>query len=152
MVTAVWLSAAVENTWLFLVGNGRVALDQLGEDAAQRFDAEGQRRDVQQQHVLDVAFEHAALDGGADGDHFIGIHAAMRFFPEKVFHDLDDFRHAGHSADEHDFIDVPGRHAGVGQGFPAGFDRPLDQVVHQLFQPARGSAWSPCVWARWHRP
>src|SRR2546427_731639 len=41
--------------------DGRVALDQPGEHAAQRLDAEGQRRDVQQQNVLHLAFQYAAL-------------------------------------------------------------------------------------------
>ena len=52
---------------LALLGrDGGVALDQLGHDAAQRLDAERQRRHVEQQHVLDVALQHAGLDGGAD--------------------------------------------------------------------------------------
>ena len=52
---------------LALLGrDGGVALDQAREHAAQRLDAERQRRHVEQQHVLDVALEHAGLDGGAD--------------------------------------------------------------------------------------
>ena len=55
MVTAVWPSSAVENVWLFLVGIVRIAIDQPREHAAERFDAERQRRHVEQQHILDVA-------------------------------------------------------------------------------------------------
>ena len=32
-----------------------------------------ERRDVEQQHVLDVAAQHAGLDGGADGDDLVGV-------------------------------------------------------------------------------
>ena len=44
-----------------------VFLDELGHHATEGLDAEGQRGHVQQQHVLDVALQHATLDGGADG-------------------------------------------------------------------------------------
>ena len=37
----------------------RVAVDQLGEHSAQRFDAQRKRRHVQQQHVLYFAAQHA---------------------------------------------------------------------------------------------
>ena len=78
------------------------------------------------------------MDRGADGDDFVGIHAPVRLLAEEVLHDLNDFRHAGHAADQHDFVDVAGRHAGVGQRLSAGLDRALDQVVDQLFQPGAG--------------
>ena len=49
----------------------RVLLDELGHHAAERLDAERQRRHVEQQHVLDLALQHAALDRGADGDRLV---------------------------------------------------------------------------------
>ena len=58
-------------------GDGGVALDELGHDAALGLDAEGQRRDVEQQDVLDLALEHAGLDGGADGDDLVGVDALV---------------------------------------------------------------------------
>ena len=60
----------------------RVALDHLREDAAVRLDAERQRRDVEQDHVLDVAAQNAGLHGGADGDDFVGIDVAVRLLAE----------------------------------------------------------------------
>ncbi len=63
--------------------DGRVALDQSGEHAAQRLDAERERRHVQQQHVLDFALEHAGLDGRADGDDFVRVHALVRRFADQ---------------------------------------------------------------------
>ncbi len=69
------MSAAVEKTWLLLVGDGGVAVDQLGAHAAHGLDAQRQRGDVQQQQALHVAAEHAALDGSAHGDALIGVDA-----------------------------------------------------------------------------
>jgi hypothetical protein len=59
---------------LALLGrDGGVAVDELGEHAAQGLDAQGQRGDVQQQQALDVAAQHAALDGRADATHSSGL-------------------------------------------------------------------------------
>ena len=56
----------------------RVALDQLGHHAAPGLDAERQRGDVEEQDVLDVATQHAGLDGGADGDDLVGVDRLVR--------------------------------------------------------------------------
>src|SRR5262249_15220422 len=50
-----------ENLALFR-GNSGVAIDQPREDAAQRLDAERERSDVEEQHVLDVALEDTGLN------------------------------------------------------------------------------------------
>ena len=42
--------------------DGGVALDQRRHHAAKRLDTERERRDVEQQEVLDLAREHAGLD------------------------------------------------------------------------------------------
>jgi hypothetical protein len=78
------------------------------EHAAQRLDAERQRGDVEQEHVLHLALEHAALDGGADGHDLVGVHALCGSLPKKLLHRFDHLRHAGHAADEHDLVDVAG--------------------------------------------
>src|SRR6266508_6305718 len=44
--------------------DGGVALDELGHHAALGLDPERQRGDVEQQDVLDLALEHARLQGG----------------------------------------------------------------------------------------
>ena len=58
--------------------DGGVALDELGHDAALGLDAERQRGDVEEEDVLDLALEHAGLDGGADGDDLVGVDALVR--------------------------------------------------------------------------
>src|SRR5271166_5270788 len=45
-------------------GNRGVAVDDLGHDPAERFDAERQRSHVQQQDVLDLALDHGSLNRG----------------------------------------------------------------------------------------
>ena len=62
----------------------RVLLDELGHHATQRLDAERQRRHVEQQHVLDVAFQHAALDRRADCHRFVGIDVLARLPAEEL--------------------------------------------------------------------
>ena len=62
MVTAPWLSSAVENTCDFGRNRG-VFLDQRGHHAAHGFDTQGQRADVQQQYVFHVAGQYRTLDG-----------------------------------------------------------------------------------------
>ena len=50
----------------------------LRHHAALGLDAERQRRDVEQEDVLDLALEHAGLDRGADGDDLVGVDALVR--------------------------------------------------------------------------
>ena len=45
-----------------------------------------QRGHVQQQHVLDVALQHAALDRGADGDDLIRVDVARGLLAEELLH------------------------------------------------------------------
>jgi len=61
-----------------LGGDGGVAVDEPREDAAQRLDAQAQRRDVQQQQVAHVAAQHAAAAGRAGREpHRAGAHVLM---------------------------------------------------------------------------
>ena len=56
-----------------LGGDGGVAVDDAGHDAAHGLNAEGQRGDVEQQQAVDLAAEDARLDSRTDGDTFIGL-------------------------------------------------------------------------------
>jgi hypothetical protein len=66
--------------------DGRVLLDELGHHAAHGLDAQAERGDVEQQHVLDVAREHAALDRGADRDDLVGVDALVGLLAEDLLH------------------------------------------------------------------
>ncbi|EHK67902.1 putative NAD-specific glutamate dehydrogenase [Achromobacter arsenitoxydans SY8] len=111
-----------------------VLLDHLRHDAAQGFNTQRQGGHVQQQHVLAVARQHGALDGGASGDGFIGVHVLARILAEEFLHLFLDLGHAGHAADQDHVVDVGNLHAGVLDGDAAGFDRAFDQFLDQRFQ------------------
>ena len=104
------LVVAVGGEDLRLAGRDRrVARDHRRGHAARRLDRQRERRHVEQEHVLHVALEHAALDRRADGDDFIRVHALVRLLADELARGLDDLRHAGHAADEHEFVDRPSR-------------------------------------------
>ena len=91
-----------------------VALDELGHDAALGLDAEGQRGDVEEQDVLDLALEHAGLQRGADGDDLVGVDRLVRLLAAGELADqVGDGRHAGGAADEDDVVEVATCDAGV---------------------------------------
>ncbi len=99
---------------LALLGRDRrVALDQAGEHAAQRLDAERQRRHVEQQDVLDLALQHGRLDRRTDRDDLVGVDVAGRLLAEELLHDLDDLGHARHAADQDHLVDLAGLQAGI---------------------------------------
>ena len=54
----------------------------LVEDRRPRLDAERERRDVEEEDVLHLARQHAALDGGADRDDLVGVDALVRLLAE----------------------------------------------------------------------
>ena len=115
-------------------GDGGIALNKLGEHAAHGFNAQGERRHVKQQHILHVAGEDAALDSGAHGYDFVGVHRAVGLLAEEFAHHLLDQRHTGHAADQDDFVDLVGVKAGVGQSLVAGLNGTIRKIADQGFQ------------------
>ncbi|EIL99176.1 putative NAD-specific glutamate dehydrogenase [Rhodanobacter thiooxydans LCS2] len=115
-----------------------VLLDQLGHHAAHRLDAQRQRGDVEQQHVLDRTAQHAALDRRAHGNGFVRVDVLAWFLAEEVLHRLLHLRHAGLAADQDHVVDVGHAQAGVVQRGAARLDGALDQVFHQRFQLGAG--------------
>mmetsp|Transcript_9996 Transcript_9996/g.40531 ORF Transcript_9996/g.40531 Transcript_9996/m.40531 type:complete len:666 (-) Transcript_9996:681-2678(-) len=118
--------------------DGRVLLDHLRHHAAERLDAERQRGDVEQQHILALAAQDLALDGRADGDGFVGVHVTARLLAEELLDLLLHLGHAGHAADQDDVIDGAHGDTGVLDGGAAGRDGALDQFVHQRLQLGAG--------------
>ena len=113
--------------------NCRIAFDQFCVDPAKRLDAERQRRHVQQQDIFDIAFEHPALNGGADGHDFIGVDTLMRWLVDERLGRLHDPRHARHPADQHQFINIAGVDPGVFQARLDWPDGALEEIVAKLF-------------------
>ena len=114
--------------------NRRVAGDHRRRGAAQRLDAERQRRHVQQEHVTDVALQDASLNRRADGHYLVRVDALVRLLAEVLLHRLLDFRHARLAADEDDLVHLVGRDTGVRQRLLAGAERVLDEIADELLQ------------------
>ena len=115
-------------------GDGGVALNQLGEYAAHGLNAQGQRGNIQQQHVCDVAAEYAALDGRADGHAFVRVDALERLFAGDALDGILHGRDTGGAADQDDLADVLSGQAGVLDGLQRRAHGLLDQVRGQLVE------------------
>ena len=123
-------------------GDGRVALDDLGDDSAEGFDAERKRSHVEEEHILGgrgAAFEDVRLHGCAEGDDLVGIEFGVRLFAalgemEDLISEAADERNARRAADEDDFIDLLGREAGILQGLRTGADGAVEHRLDDLFE------------------
>eukprot|EP00982_Pelagococcus_subviridis_P014227 31314-Pelagococcus_subviridis.AAC.15 len=115
--------------------NRRVAVDETREDAAEGLDPERQRRDVEEEDILDVTAEDAALDRRAHGDDLVRVHALVRLLPgEEVLDNLVHLRHARHPADEKNFVDLARGDARVLEARPARVLRPVEKRLHELLE------------------
>ena len=120
---------------LALLGrDGGVAVDQLGEHAAHRLNAERQRSDVEQQQALDVAAKHAALDGCADSHALVGVDALEAFLAGQLFDLVLHGRDTGRAADQKDLGDIIGSQACVGHGLLDRARGRFDQMGGQLVE------------------
>mmetsp|Transcript_41946 Transcript_41946/g.108635 ORF Transcript_41946/g.108635 Transcript_41946/m.108635 type:complete len:376 (-) Transcript_41946:1167-2294(-) len=112
-----------------LGGDGGVAVDEAREDAAHGLNAQAQGRHVQQQDVLHIAAQHAALDGGAHGDHLVWVNrVAQLLAAEKLGQDLLDAGNASRAANKHDIVDRLRAQPGVGENLGNGVHQTLEQV------------------------
>ena len=118
--------------------DGRVLGDHLGHDAAQGFDAQGQGSHVQQQHVLAVARQHLALNGGAHGHGFVRVHVLAGLLAEEFLDLLLHLGHTGHATDQDHVVDVRHADPGILDGRAARRNGALDQLFHQGFQLGAG--------------
>ena len=118
-----------------LRGDGGVAVDEAGEDAAEGLDAERERGDVEEENVLDVTAEDTALDGGAHGDNLVGVDTLVGLLPgEELLHNLRHLGHAGHAAHEEHLVDLRSGDAGVLQAAAAGVLRAVEEGTHELLE------------------
>ena len=120
--------------------DGRVALDQLGHHAALRLDAETERGDVEQEDVLDIAPQNAALDRRADGNDLVRVDAAVRLLLGDLLDLVLHGGHARHATDEDHVIDVRRLEAGIRQRLLRRTNGALDEVADQLGQLGAGHA------------
>ena len=113
-----------------LRGDRGVALDELGHDLTLGLDAERQRRDVEQQDVLDVALEHAGLERRAHCDGFVGVDALVGVLARELLDEVGDRRHARGATHEDHAVDVVLVEARVA-------DRLLERTAARVEQVAR---------------
>ena len=106
----------------------RVARDHRRCHSAGGFNRQRERSHVEEEDVFDVALEHAALNGRANRDDFIRIHTFVRLLADQLPRRLDHFRHARHTADEHQLIDVLLGKLRILQASLHRRNRPLEQI------------------------
>ena len=86
-----------------------VGFDEFCHDAAESLDTYGEGHYVEKDDVLlNVAGEHAALDGCAHGYHFVGVDALGGFFAEDFFYFCLDGGDTCGTAHEDYFVDFGG--------------------------------------------
>ena len=93
--------------------NGGVALDEPSHDTALGLDAQRQRGDVQQEHVLDLADQHTGLDRGADGHHLVRVDVLRRVAAGNLLSQIDHRGHPGGAADQDHVVDLALGETGV---------------------------------------
>jgi len=121
-----------------LGGDRRVAFDQGRHHVAERLDAQRQRRHVQQQYVLHVAGQHAALDGCADGHHLVGVDPLVRVLAEDALDQLLDLGNPRGSAHQDDLVDLARLELGVLERLLHRPAATLDQAIGQLLELGSG--------------
>ena len=124
---------AVENTSSLRVG--MVVFREMSAvmTTTERLDAQAERRDVQQDHVLHVAREHARLNRRAERDDLVRVDALVGLLAEELGDHLLDDGHTRRATDQHHLGDVRRGLAGIGERLLAGVKGALHQVVdHRL--------------------
>src|SRR5690606_37143655 len=93
---------------------------------------------VEQEDILDLAAEHAALDGCTDRDDFVGVDRAVRFLAEEGLDDLLDLRDTSRASDEDHLVDIARLEAGILERHLHRRYGALDQVVDKLLELGAG--------------
>ena len=127
------LVVAVGGESLRLLGRDRrVARDHRRRHVARGHDAEGERSDVEQEHVAHLALEDAALDRRADRDDLVGIDALVRLLAAEALGDFHHLGHAGHAADQDELVDLGRGEIRVLEAVLEGLDAALEEGVADL--------------------
>ena len=120
-----------------------VTRDELGHDAADGLDAEGERGHVQQKQVLGLvtalAREDATLDGGAVGDGLVGVDALVWLFSvEEILEQHLHLGNAGGAADQHDLVNLRLLHLRVVHDLLHGGEGLLEEINAELLEARAG--------------
>ena len=119
-------------------GDGSIAVDDLGAHAAQSFNAQAQRGDIQQQQTLHIALQHAALNGSAHSHALIGVDALEGLAVQFLLDGIVDSGDTGGAADHQDLFQVRGTQACILQSLADGAHGAIDQISGQLVELCAG--------------
>ena len=114
--------------------NGRVARISLTNKPPRVSSPRLKRQNVEQNDVLDVAGQNAALNRGSHRDDLVRIDLDGRLFAKNFGNGSGDDRRTRLAADEDDFVDIRRLQFGVPQCFLAWFDRRFDQIADKFFE------------------
>ena len=99
-------------------GDGRIARNDLLDEATHRLDSERERNDVEQQPVFTlrlVAHQHVRLHRGAERHHFVRVEVVERIALEEFRHRALNLGHAGGAAHHDDAVNLIRGETGVAQ-------------------------------------
>ena len=132
------------NAWLHVFGgsehlgttgwDGGVALDELGHHATLGLDAEAQWSDVEQEHVFDIALEHASLNSGANGHDFVGVHALVWLFAGEADHKIVHRRHTRRATHQDHVVQLALAHVCIFERLLERNAATLDEVGSHLLE------------------
>ena len=124
---------------LALLGrDGGVTVDDSGEDAAQGFQTQRQRRDIQQQQALTSPPRDTALNSSTDCDTFIRVQVLGRFLTGCVLDSFLNCDDSGRTADQQDLVQIFCSQASVGQSLFNRAHGRVDQVRGQFVEFSTG--------------
>ena len=111
-----------------------VALDHRSHHAAQGFNTEGKRCNVEKQNVAAVAGQNSALNSSTHSNGFIRVHVLTRILLEEFLNSFLNSRHTCLTADEDNVGDVFNSSVGILQGLAARFDCSFNQIFAEAFE------------------
>ena len=118
--------------------NRRVALDNLRADTAEGFDTEGQRRNVEEQYVLNFADQYTTLNSSTNGYAFIRVYALGRFFGQELTDSFLHSRDTGRTTNEDNLADVAAGKVSVSHSLARRFHRTFYEVTGQFIELSTG--------------
>ena len=121
-----------------LGGDGGVALNDLGANAAQSLNAQAQRGNIQQQQTLNVALQNTALDGSADSNTFIGVDALERLAVQFLLDSVIDSGDTGGATDHQDLSQVRSLQACISQSLADRGHGAVNQISGQFIELCAG--------------
>jgi hypothetical protein len=116
----------------------RVAVNQAGKHTAQRLDTQRQRGHVEQQHILYVALPARRPESQHQWPPPRPGSRPVRFACRRSFSRSPESGHAGHAADQNDFVNFVWLEAGILERCLAGINGPRNEVFDQRFQLGAG--------------